>query len=266
MQSLSRILTAFTAQDGNGGYEAVIEADWQQGRTLYGGLIAALANCAMRRLVPQRPLRSLQVAYVGPNAVGEVRFEPHVLRAGKAATLASCVAKSNGEVSLTVTAMYGAARESALTVQPAPADIAVPVDRLTDLEPRPGIPAFTQHYAQRWARGNIPFSRARRSEMSVYVRYRGEEVSQLTEAHALALMDAIPTPALAMLAEPGPASTLGWSLDILDQRFDFGVEQWWRLDAAVESAAQGYVVHSGHVVNPAGRVAAISKQLVTVYG
>jgi acyl-CoA thioesterase len=98
------------------------------------------------------------------------------------------------------------------------------------------------------------------------VRYRGEDTATLSEAHALALMDAIPSPALAMLSTPGPASTLSWTLEILDSHFDVAADGWWRLDADVDAAADGYVVHTSHVVNPAGRVAAISRQVVVVYG
>jgi hypothetical protein len=100
--------------------------------------------------------------------------------------------------------------------------------------------------------------------MSVYVRYR-EPGIRTTETHALALMDAIPSPALAMLKTLSPASTLSWTLEILDSKFQFGADEWWRLDAVVDAAADGYVVHTSHVINPAGKVAAISRQVVVVY-
>jgi acyl-CoA thioesterase len=163
--------------------------------------------------------------------------------------------------------MYGTARESILNIKPT-AEVLSTAIQLNDVaKDRPSfLPGFTQHYDQRWARGSIPFSRATASEMSVYVRYREEGTQQLTEAHALALMDAIPSPALALMENPSPASTLSWTLEILDHQFDFAVDQWWRLDAVVDAAIDGYVTHSGVVINPAGRVAAISRQVVVVYG
>lgn len=265
MQSLAQILAAFAAQGS--AYRATIEADWLQGRTLFGGIIAALANNAMRQLVPQdRSLRTLQIVYVGPNSAGEVDFAPCVLRAGKAVTLASCVARSGGTVTMTATAMYGTARESILHIQPPIDTLSVQPEQLGDVPMRSGMPSFLQHYHQRWAQGAPLFSRATDSRMSVYLRYRNEDAQRTSEIHALALMDAIPTPALALMAQPGPASTLSWTLDILDHQFDFGIEEWWRLDAAVDAAADGYVTHSGKVINPAGRVAAISRQAVVVYG
>lgn len=267
MQSLAQILATFTQQDR--AYRFSIDDDWSQGRTVFGGLIAAIGNFSLRQRVPlERPLRALQIVFVGPNAPGSVDFEPSVLRAGKAVTLANCVVRSAGEITATMSAMYGASRESALQVQPH-ADVSpVLPAQLVDVPLRAGLPGFTQHYQQRWARGGLPFSRASDSAMSVYVRYRHPEepVRQLTETHALAQMDAIPSPALAMLDAPGPASTVSWTLEILDHQFDFNVDEWWRLDAHVDAATGGYVTHTSHVVNPAGRIAAISRQVVVVYG
>jgi acyl-CoA thioesterase len=267
MNSLRAILAALSPQSQ--GFSYPIGEDWLQGRTVFGGLIAALANQSMRARIPaDRPLRALQVVYVGPNSAGEVQFEPSILRAGKAVTLASCTVQSDGELSATVTAMYGAARDSMLNIKPIAEIVGATPAELVDVsKDRPGfLPGFTRHYDQRWARGSAPFSRATTSEMSVYLRYREEDTQQLTEAHALAMMDAIPSPALALLEKPGPASTLSWTLEILDHQFNFGVDEWWRLDATVDAAADGYVTHSGVVINPAGRVTAISRQVVVVYG
>jgi len=267
MQSLVRILAAFQPRDRV--YIATLDETWMQGRTAFGGLITTLAASAMRQQVPvDRPLRALQAVFIGPIGEGEVAFEAAVNRVGKAVTLASCTVKSGGQVSMSATAMYGAARESVLNIKPTAMQCDVTPDQAKEKPYREGsgLPSFLQHYQQRWARGSRLFSRATESQMSVYLRYRNEDVPRITEAHALALMDAIPTPALALMDKPSPASTLSWTLDILDTNFDFGIDEWWRLDADVDAAAEGYVVHSSHVVNPAGRVAAISRQVVTVYG
>ncbi len=266
MNSLRAILAALSPQPQ--GFSYPVGEDWLQGRTVFGGLIAALANQSMRMRIPaERPLRALQIVYVGPNSPGVVHFEPAIMREGKAVTLASCTVRSGNEVSATVTAMYGAARQSMLNIKPHAAVLDVAPEHIADVLKRHDfMPGFTQHYHQRWARGSAPFSRATDSQMSVYLRYRQEDVQHLTEAHALALMDAIPSPALALMDKPGPASTLAWTLEILDHQFDFGVDEWWRLDASVDAADGGYVTHSGVVVNPAGRVTAISRQVVVVYG
>jgi acyl-CoA thioesterase len=265
MTSLTQILASLACESG--AYRVQAGEDWAQGRTLFGGLIAALANEAMCRAVPtERTLRAFQIVYVGPNAPGEIHFVPKELRAGKAMTLASCEVRSQGETTATVTAMYGTRRESILNLRPMPAQVTALPQDLADADFRGNLPSFTQHYHQRWAVGAPLFSRASDSQMSVYLRYRDEPNARCSRAHALALMDAIPTPALALLDKASPASTLSWTLEFLDTHFDFGMDEWWRLDAWVDAAAEGYVVHSSHVVNPAGKVAAISRQVVVVYG
>jgi acyl-CoA thioesterase len=265
MSSLSQILASLTLKSAV--YTAIAGDEWSQGRTVFGGLIAALANAAIRNIIgADRPLRALQIVYIGPNSPGGIDFEPQILRAGKAVTLAMCTVRSAGEVSATVTAMYGAPRQSMLSIHPQPIGVSIPPEQLTDVPERSGLPSFTRQYHQRWARGGFPYSKSTNSPMSVYLRYRGEQVSRLTETHAVAMMDAIPSPALALLETPSPASTLSWTLEVLDHRFDFGVDEWWRLDADVDAAADGYVAHTSYVINPAGRVAAISRQVVVVYG
>jgi hypothetical protein len=82
----------------------------------------------------------------------------------------------------------------------------------------------------------------------------------------IALLDNIPPPALAMLDGFAPASTMCWTVDFLEHDFSFATEDWWHFDSVVDSANEGYVVHTSHVINPAGNVAAISRQVVAVYG
>jgi acyl-CoA thioesterase len=50
MQSLTQILASFASH--NTAYRITVDDDWLQGRTVFGGLIAALANHAMRQRVP----------------------------------------------------------------------------------------------------------------------------------------------------------------------------------------------------------------------
>jgi len=266
MTPLSQIVATFKASEGD--YAHTLGSDWLQGRTAFGGLVAALANAAMRRggVTDDRPLRALQAIYIGPNPAGEVSFRPEVKRVGKAVTLASCTVHAEGQTTATISAMYGVRRESVLAIQPTPASLAVAPDQAFEVPFRPQSTGFVQHYRQRWARGERLFSRAKDSNMSVYVNYRNEPIERLSEAHVLALMDAIPSPALALMDKPSPASTLSWTLELLDHTFDFGVNEWWRLDAWVDAASDGYVTHTSQVINPAGRVAAISRQVVVVYG
>lgn len=81
----SQVLATLRPHDG--GWVAVVPDTWAQGRTVFGGLQAALAVRAMRDLVsPTVPLRVLQTSFIAPIAPGDVRIEASVLRQGKSAT------------------------------------------------------------------------------------------------------------------------------------------------------------------------------------
>jgi len=77
----SQLLAAIARGDGEASVD--VPEDWLQGRTLFGGLQAAIALAAMRTLAPAWPLRSLQVTFLAPVPGGPVRAKARVLRSGK---------------------------------------------------------------------------------------------------------------------------------------------------------------------------------------
>src|SRR5579864_204174 len=81
----SEVLDSVRAHDG--GWTAQVTEDWMQGRSVFGGLQAALTVRAMRASVPREiPLRVLQMVFVAPVGPGPVDVRAGVLRAGKSAT------------------------------------------------------------------------------------------------------------------------------------------------------------------------------------
>jgi hypothetical protein len=63
--------TLASIQPHDKGFCAIIGEDWSQGRATFGGMVAALGNEAMRRLVPaDRKLRGLETVFVGPTLAG----------------------------------------------------------------------------------------------------------------------------------------------------------------------------------------------------
>ena len=109
--------TLASMQPRDGGWRAVIGEDWSQGRATFGGMVAALGNEAMRRLVPaDRELRGLETTFVGPALAGEVGLDAEVLRVGKAVTIARARLWSDGKIAATLTGIYGAARATALSI------------------------------------------------------------------------------------------------------------------------------------------------------
>jgi len=61
-----------------------LDEGWSQGRSAFGGISAAFAITAMRKLVPSDlPLRSLSVSFIAPVPPGKVLIETQIIRKGK---------------------------------------------------------------------------------------------------------------------------------------------------------------------------------------
>lgn len=261
----SETLESLRASDS--GLTADIGEDWSQGRATFGGLVAALGNQAMRRKVPvERALRGLNVTFAGPLIPGAVDIDVQILRVGKAVTIAQANLRNADAVAATITGIYGAPRASSIVIPHAPAAPVRPAAELKESVPSPesGGPIFLQHFNLRWAEGARPYTSTPLSRSKGYIRHR--DTAALSESHVVALIDIIPSPVLQMLSKPAPASSLIWTLEFLNNDYGFATDQWWRIDTEVSSALDGYASQSSLITNPAGSPAALSRQLVAVFG
>src|SRR5260221_21733 len=81
-ESLATLLSRRQAQGSTITFQ--VGEDWAQGRTLFGGLLSALAVQAMRDVCGSDwPLRALQTSFVGPVAPGSFTVDVTLLRQGK---------------------------------------------------------------------------------------------------------------------------------------------------------------------------------------
>src|SRR5882724_8494871 len=151
--------TLASIQPQGNAWSAGVGEDWSQGRATFGGMVAALGNECMRRLVPaERKLRGLETVFAGPALAGAVRIEAEVLRVGKAVTIASARLWSADKIAATLTGTYGVARSAAFSRLPAaPPGVSAAQD-LPQGTTGAGAPAFAQHFDLRWAEGAWPFS------------------------------------------------------------------------------------------------------------
>lgn len=258
----SEVMAALEVAEGGGG--GIVPGDWMQGRAAFGGLLAAFANKAMRTIVPTGlPLRQLQVAFIGPAAEGPVTVEARLLRAGRAVTQAECKVLSGGEPATAVIGTYGAPRTSSVAVEMP----RTPVPDLASARARPfeqgATPVFTRHMDMRWVEGAMPFGAGEHPHARILLRH--EDPATLTEAHVIALADAIPTPGLSVLRRPVPVSSLTWMLEFLEHDFGFAPSRWWHVDAEVIAGGEGYLHHTATLVDPDGRAFALNRQLVAIY-
>lgn len=258
----SEVMAAFEVTEGGGG--GVVPGDWMQGRTAFGGLLAAFANKAMRALVPPGlPLRQLQVAFIGPVAEGHVSVAARLLRVGRAVTQAECKVMSGSQVATAAIGMYGRPRPSSVTITAPRAPVPDPHAARPPAATQDLMPLFTRHLGMRWAEGALPYGGGAHARTRILLRH--EDPAPLTEAHVIALADAIPPPVLSVLKQPAPTSSLTWTLEFLERDFGFAPARWWHMDAEVIAGGEGYLHQTATLFDPDGRAFALNRQLVVIY-
>lgn len=251
--------------DGVDGH-CVIPEDWTQGRTLFGGLQSALAVKALRvAAATDAPLRVLHTLFMAPVPAGPLRLQTRVLRRGKSTVHTECRLMEGEQTLCLVLAIFGSARASSIAIAPSRPDAPGAEDPNKELPFIAGVtPAFTQHFQFRWSEGGMPFTGSSEPRTRIHIRHRDE--TQLDETNLVALADAIPSPGISMLRTPTASSSLSWTLEVLDHDCSFSPTQWWRMDADITAGRDGYLAQSARLWNPAGRLAALSRQSVVVFG
>jgi len=251
----------------DGGASAYMPEDWTQGRSMFGGLPTAVTLRAMRAYVDEsRRPRSLLVSFVGPVEVGWVEIEVNELRKGRAVTHLEARLIQNGSVRCVVLGSFGSDRESGISVPSPPRPHAAGPEGLAELTFLPGVtPTFTQHVAFRWTIGAEPFTGVEASEVGGWCRFR-EQVRPTTEEWVLALVDAWPAPIIPMFDKPTPTSSLSWTIEFVQLDPNASVDDWWFFHSIADNAAAGYVHAHAALWDPAGRLAALGRQVITVFG
>ncbi len=261
---LSAVLDSM--QPDGDGWRIDVPADWQQGRTLYGGLQLALAVRAMRGVLPAPlPLRSVQVTFVGPLAGDDISAHADLLRVGRTASHARGELRQAGRIGCTAVGIFGASRLSAFALGLEQPVVPVDPETLTDLPVIDGItPRFVEHLQLRWAIGAPPQHAHDEPHSTVYARLRDRRCPP--EDALIALADAIPTPAVSMLRHPAPVNSLNWMLEILGDPAGFDPHGWCRLDTDVRAGADGYLSQTSILWGPDGRAWTVSHQTVGLFG
>jgi acyl-CoA thioesterase len=248
------------------GATLAIGEDWLQGRSAFGGLQAALALAAMRaHVAPTLPLRVLQTTFVAPVPPGEARAQARVLRVGRNVTHveARLCERDTDDTKALFVGVFGEARSSAIARLPHRPEPAHAVPRPMPFVPGRS-PAFVQHFAARWLEGGMPFSGdpSPRTVVEIDLIDRGP----CSEAHLLALADFIPPVALSMLSTPAPGSSLTWMLELMPLDLAPLSLAGWRIDSDMVAAQDGYTSQSNRIWAPDGRLAALSRQSMVVFG
>ncbi len=247
------------------GWTVSVSDDWLQGRTVYGGMSAALCmQAALNEFGAVPPLRSAQVAYIGP-AAGQLQLKASVLRKGKSTLFANV--DLIGEAGLATRAMFcfGAARESASQ------HVALATPELKDPESCPNFfrhaPAalsFVQHMDGRFVSGALPFSGSDDAQMTLWLRHRETGIPPSLVA-LLALADAPPPAATGRAKGPAPLSTMTWAIDMLTDEVTTD-DGWWLIRNVADQIAAGYSSQAMTLWNRQGKPIMAGRQNIAVFG
>ena len=258
---LSDLLDQLTREKGI--FRAKPSEEWRQGRTLFGGLSAALAVSAAQRAIPDLPpLRSAQFTFIGP-AMGDLELTPRLLRMGKSAAFVEVHGQSDSEMVLAATLVFGSARRSSHCYRSLPMPNVPPPGSLPVFFDRPFAPRFSRQFDAHFAGGAQPVSGADTPELLLWVRHR-DHAAPDEAASIIALGDVPPPGAMTMFVTPAPISTITWSVDVLADSF---TGTGWHLSHVVaESVGDGYSSQRMTLWHASGAPVLAARQTVAVFG
>lgn len=248
------------------GEHPVIGADWAQGRTLFGGLSAAVVCRALGRgMDPERRLRCLEIGFARPFLADEPwRIDTETVADGRNLTMATARLMQHDKPRVLARADYVAALPSALALErfdPPPMatrQAARPMERER-------LPNFYAHFEGWLATPAMPFSGAAVDELGGYTRF-ARAPRGLSDAHLVCLVDAWPPTVTPRYDAPRPLSTVAWTLHLADPVDSVAADAALGYHARVHFARDGISSSSADIWAPDGRRLARSTQTSIVYG
>jgi len=240
---------------------------WAQGRTVFGGLTAALSYAAMRNSIePSRLLRSMNCSFVAPIEVGvPIQFEVEILREGKSVSQVLAKILQNGQICVLTQASFGKDRDSRIKVPVQLTPNLVAPDKGTIVLPREGLtPNFLKQFDISVCRGQAPFSNSKLNEIGGWMRFANSDIAA-TDEHLITLIDIWPSTILQMFNSFAPASSLSWSLEFIHPHPAHEPTSWFAYEAITRQAAHGYAHTEANIWNQKGDLIAISRQAVVAY-
>ncbi|MBW6526988.1 thioesterase family protein [Sphingomonas sp. RHCKR7] len=257
---LAALLAALTRDGAAARWHGTVPPDWQQGRTAFGGLSAAMALHAARALEPELPpLRSAQVAFVGPIA-GAVTVSAALLRRGRNAAFVAAEVSGEAGLGVRCTFVFMRALSQALTHERGSAPATAPPgpdDRVL----RGGHPqvAFTRHFEFVDPPGQ--------DDPAAWLRWArlAERDGLHPEVELMAIGDCLPPAALRLLGLGAPVSSMTWQLNLLDPA-PATRDGWWLLRSTTDHARDGASSQRMAIWAADGRAVAEQVQSVAVFG
>lgn len=247
---------------------------WGQGRTVFGGFVAALLMARAQLVLgdaERKPL-SASFTFVGPVQYQVSKITVEVLRVGGSVTTLEARLWQNDQVQTIMVASFGKARQSAVSIDRLPTSPHFPERSTLAKMPyvKGMIPECFQHYDLYWAEGSMPFQAGASADFGGWFRFK-PEVSQMAmrAAHLIALADIWPPGVTAVCDTPSPANSLTWHLTFVgDDNLESNVlksNAWLQYREHTEYAQHGYATEQAQIWDDTGNLLLLSRQTVTVF-
>lgn len=264
MTTYTELLASLQPNDDHS-VDAHIPDSWMQGRTTYGGLTAALSLQGALRLVDDIPIRSAQVAFVGPVG-GDIKIRPTLLRRGKNTAFVSVDVVAESGVTAQSIFAFGARRKSSLHFDDMPKPKTRAPEEIESFfnadGPRPG---FTQNFDMLIENGARPISGSKEKSIGLWMRHLDPDTPQDATA-VLAIGDAPPPAAMSMLAVPSRISSMTWMAEFMTDDITTDAAGWYFAQHTAQLAKDGYSSQSMRLWNRDGEPILVGRQTIAVFG
>ena len=245
-----------------------IDSNWAQGRSVFGGLSAALilTHIEAQTGLTDKDLRTINVHFCGAIKAGQpCELSYTEMSDGKSIRQVQGQLMQGGKVKTLIMACFGAQRNSSIQVPGIQLpDVKAANESLKFPHIKGVTPNFIKHMDMRFTSQHFPFSGSDNATMSGYMRF-DDAPACFSDAAILALIDAWPPAVLAMLKTPAPASTVTWNIEFIQPRAELESSDYLYYQCDVVLADLGYAHTEGKIYHPNGKLLALSRQLVAVY-
>lgn len=260
MASYCEVIDSFAWEGGV--FAGVVADNWLQGRTLYGGMTAALCLEGALAAFPDAPaLRTAQISFLGPPE-GALKITPCALRQGKSVTFVNVDLAGEKGLAARAVFAFGAARQSMFAAHFAPAPFVPGPDKAAMFFPLDEGPLFARNFEVRLAKGALPLTGSTEHDHFLWVRHRERKATSL--AALLALADLPPPAVFPMFPKFAPISTMSWSFNLLTDH-PVTDDGWWLLESRAENAAGGYSSQDMFVWSGRGEPVLAGRQSVAIF-
>lgn len=238
---------------------------WAQGRTIYGGLSAALLCDSMSRTT-DRSLRYLKTGFLKP-LVAEKPFEilTRTVSEGRTLKVSSADIIQDDVVRVTSQAHFVAPLDSSIEIDTFNAPELKPFDCADAVVLKsPPAPACIRYFDIRVTTDSVPFGGGNTPELGGWMRFQ-DAPEQFSAAHLVCAIDSWPPAPSTFLKKPAPMSTISWGIHFAGPAEQQDPNAYLGYLARINFFKDGFGSSTADIWNKDGRLLAKSYQTFVVY-